>query len=329
MADPTTPNLGLTLPVPHENPWNVLVNGNWDLIDSFAATVVLLNPTAGQTVTQPATTYLSVNGLQVFGTLPILPFGVAAGAFGVALSMPSTQLLSVDGHEAGDAAGNLQAGLINAGIGFQVFGEAPAGYLLVGDGTQFRPSATLPAGLGFYQTVQQAASSLTQRGKLNFLAPLTAADDAGNGSSDIGLAASGVTPGSYAAASITVDSFGRVTAAAASTLSRTVNSNGYYIRFPDGTLLQGGAVNVAATGTYFNTASVTYPTPFTSVASPVVTTVGEASSPSSDGTTPPAVQIQTASLTGFSAFMARTVVASAGGGNFDNAITMNWIAFGF
>lgn len=39
----------------------------------------------------------------------------------------------------------------------------------------------------FYQTIQQAGTSKTQRGKLNFLGPVTATDNAGNGSTDIAV----------------------------------------------------------------------------------------------------------------------------------------------
>lgn len=41
------------------------------------------------------------------------------------------------------------------------------------------------ADIDFYQTVQQAGTSKPQEGKLNFLAPITAADNSGNGSTDI------------------------------------------------------------------------------------------------------------------------------------------------
>lgn len=88
-----------------------------------------------------------------------------------------------------------------------------------------------------------------------------------------------------------------------------------------------GAVNVPSNGTSFNTSSATFPVAFTHTPSAGVNTVGIASS-SGDATTPPAVELQSSSTTGLTAFMARVIIASAGGGNFDNAITMNWWAFG-
>lgn len=45
---------------------------------------------------------------------------------------------------------------------------------------------------GFYQTIQAAGSSQTQRAKLNFLSPIIVADNSGNGSTDISIPATPV-----------------------------------------------------------------------------------------------------------------------------------------
>ncbi len=199
---------------PGDDTWNTPANDNWTALNTFAATVALLNPTVSQTIAQPAGTYLNINSLQAYGATPVIRFGVAVNVWDTALSRTAAGTLSFDTNTVGNGSGTAIGSVFNAKTGFQVNGAAPNNYILLGNGTEFIPSATLPAGIAFYQTVQQAAASLAQRGKINFLAPLTAVDDAGNGSSDVGLAASGVTAGSYTLSSVTVDTYGRVTAAA-------------------------------------------------------------------------------------------------------------------
>lgn len=90
---------------------------------------------------------------------------------------------------------------------------------------------------------------------------------------------------------------------------------------------ESGAVNVPSSGTAFNTSTVTFPLAFANVPAAGVSTVGIPST-SGDPTTPAAVELQSSSVTGFTAYMARVIIASAGGGNFDQAITLNWWAIG-
>jgi hypothetical protein len=108
---------------------------------------------------------------------------------------------------------------------------------------------------------------------------------------------------------------------------RTCNSFGCYRINGDGTIEEWGTVSVPPSGNAFNSATITYPFPFTTQAVPVGNTIGIAGS--GDSTTPPGVEIQSASLTGATFFMARVVIASAGGGNFNNTITLSWHAFGY
>lgn len=78
----------------------------------------------------------------------------------------------------------------------------------------------------FYQTVAAAGSALTQRPTLNFAARFAAVDNGGATRSDVDLANSGVTAGTYSFATVTVDAFGRVTSASSGTGGGTVVSVG-------------------------------------------------------------------------------------------------------
>ncbi len=109
--------------------------------------------------------------------------------------------------------------------------------------------------------------------------------------------------------------------------ARVDTANGSYVRYSDGTLEQWGTVTVPANGTDYNTAAFTFPTPFAAQVSCNVTLLGLPSN-SGDPTTPAACQLQTLSLSGGTAYMARVIVAGAGGGHFDNATTLQWIAKG-
>ena len=160
----------------------------------------------------------------------------------------------------------------------------------------------------YYQTVEQAGAAETQRAKLNLIgganATVSCVDNPGANATDCTVAAT-----------------------SSGDSATTCGANGCYYTKPDGTVQAWGTVSVPASGTYFNTAGITFPHTFTTPPNVILTTVGLPSS-SSDTSTPVAAQLQSLTTTGGSAYLARTVVASSGGGNFDQAMTLNWQAVG-
>lgn len=196
-------------------------------------------------------------------------------------------------------------------------------------------TVTFPATMVGAQQPDPAASSVSAQlfgydsatSKLRAIGPLVS----NNGTFVSGtLSAAALTLSSGAPNGYVLTGNGTTFAPAAPPVTRgahVTNVNGNYYQWSDGVIEAWGSVSVPANGSTFNTAPITFPVAFTQNPSITITTVGQASN-SGDPTTPPDVQLQTLSTTGATAFMARTIVASAGGGHFDNTITLNWRAIG-
>jgi len=110
--------------------------------------------------------------------------------------------------------------------------------------------------------------------------------------------------------------------------NRTCNANGCYTIGADGTIDSWGTVAVPASYSPYNTASITFPHNFTTTPSVTIAGVGLPSS-TDDSTTPAGIELQSRSTTGAIAYMARVIVAGAGGGNFTQTMYLDWHAKGY
>jgi hypothetical protein len=90
---------------------------------------------------------------------------------------PSPILASPYGHAPQSIAGNLSlggftlaAGVVNASVGgYQYHGAAPLNHVLVGNGSDYVDSATVPGSAVFYQTIDSAGTAEPQESALNLI----------------------------------------------------------------------------------------------------------------------------------------------------------------
>jgi hypothetical protein len=160
------------------------------------------------------------NALQsIAGPLSLSGYNlIQVGAIGLCTSLPAW---GVDDECEGDNA------IINANGGYLYNGLAPLNHLLVGNGTAYIDSATVPAsaitGL-FYQTMQSNTTAQNQRTALNFSTDFALSDSASPSRTTANLAASGATAGTYTNPTVTVTAKGIVTSIAnGSTVNPTVS----------------------------------------------------------------------------------------------------------
>lgn len=169
---------------------------------------------------------LNGTGPIVLTTSPALVtpnIGVAAG-----ISLNTSADVIAGGQVA--ATGNVSGAVVNAAAGYQLGGAAPLNHVLLGNGTSYVDSATIPSGAlpsVFYQTVDANNVAQTQRPVLNFAPRLTVTDSASPAETTVDLAGT-VTAGSCTACNVTYDAFGRITATSSGTGFKVVATSGIF-----------------------------------------------------------------------------------------------------
>lgn len=169
-------------------------------------------------LTQPSNHNMqSINGSLSMGTPGGNQYNIVnIGELGVGTYLPAWGV---------DVEGSGAAGAVNAKSGYLFNGAAPLNHVLLGNGSYYVDSATIPASLFsglYYQTVDANGVAQPQQPVLNFDSTISVT--ANSTDTSVGLPATGVTAGTYKSPTLTVDGQGRVTAATGGTVVPPVGS---------------------------------------------------------------------------------------------------------
>jgi hypothetical protein len=219
----------------------------WELNGGLSGTVNISNgaPLWNGTVIYPQPIFaqpLNHGPQSISGLLNMTGYNlINLGALGVGTSTPSFPV-------------DVENGYINTNLGYLVGGGAGTiGQCLVSNGTYFGPgSCGAAAPTIYYQHIQGNGALQPQELFLNFDNTLAVADSALSTRTNVGLPGTGVTAGSYTSANITVDEYGRLTAA----------TNGTTVPKIEPLIINSGICTTGSGANVYCSMSVTWPTAF-------------------------------------------------------------------
>jgi len=261
-ASPASTNTTLCQVTANDSVWPVGTGYNVNLVDSQGNPVPQY-PMQWQLL-GAGTTYNLSNGLPyyhgvVFYPVPILaqPANHGTQSISGSLNLGGYNLLNAGKVGVGTATPgwplDVENGLANFQDGLILGGVAPAGTECAGstDGIAidvYLPCLTTSTNF-YYQTIEANGTVQTQRPAANFSSRFALTDSASPARTNIDLASSGVTPGSYTDANVTIDAYGRVTAAANGGLSGVTQKNCLSVSCAGGSTYSSGMTYTNSSGT--------------------------------------------------------------------------------